>query len=65
MHENFLQFRERPLVDGGAGDQQEITLRGEAVLVGTKKFTEAALGTIAVDGVAHGSGRCDHAGTRS
>jgi hypothetical protein len=56
MHENFLQFRERPLVDGGAGDQQEITLRGEAVLVGTKKFTEAALGTIAVDGVAHGSG---------
>lgn len=65
MHESFFQFHERPLVDGGAGDQQKIALRGETVLMSAKKFAETAFGAIAMDGVADGGGGGDHAGAGS
>jgi hypothetical protein len=42
--------------DGGAGDQEQVTIARELVLMSAKEFAEAALGAITVDGVAD-SGR--------
>lgn len=50
--------------EGGAGGENEIKAGGYEGLVAAVDFTEAALGTVAVDGVAHGSPGSDHPDAR-
>ncbi len=62
LEEIFLQLRVRPVKNGGAGDQEQVAIARELVLMSAKEFSEAALGAIAVDGVADGGRGSDHAG---
>ncbi len=57
----LLHVREFQSQEGGAGGEDEIKAGGHEGLVAAVDFTEAALGAVAVDGVAHGSPGSDHA----
>lgn len=64
LEEIFLQLSVRPVKDGGAGDQEQVAITRQLVLMSAKEFAEAALGAIAVDGVANSGRGSDHAGAR-
>ena len=61
IDKKFLQFRERPLIDGGAGNDREIAMGGEEGLMLAEKFAQAALGAVAQDRVADRRGGRDDA----
>jgi hypothetical protein len=64
LDKEFLQFRIRPLIHGGPGDEQVIAAGGQKRLMPAEKFAEAAFGAVAQDGVADGGGRSDEARAR-
>lgn len=61
LDESFLEFWHRQRDGGGAGGEQDVTSRGDKLLIVSKHLAQAAFGAIAEDGVADGSGRSDDA----
>jgi hypothetical protein len=49
---------------GGSGNQEQVAIARELILMSAKEFAETALGAIAVNGVADSGGGSDHAGAR-
>ena len=54
--EPFLERGERQAIERAAGDHNQIAARRKPFLMAAKKFTQAALGAVALHGVADGGG---------
>ena len=61
LGEPLLHFGKFQPEEGGAGGEYEVEAGGHEGLVFAVDFAEAALGTVAVDGIANGGPGGDHA----
>ena len=64
VDEPAFEFGEGRAVEGRAGVQDQIAAGGDKILVAAKELAQAALGAVALDGVADGGSRGDDAETR-
>jgi len=62
LEEIFLQLCVRPMKNGSSGDQEQVAIARELVLMSPKEFSQTALGAIAMNGVTDSGRRSDYAG---